>query len=35
MNVIRDSMKEIRASEELKQNTMEYLRVQKRRARWK
>lgn len=35
MNVIRDSMKEIRASEELKQNTMEYLREQKRCARLK
>ncbi len=35
MNVIRDSMKEIRASEELKQNTMEYLREQKRRTRLK
>lgn len=35
MNMIRDSMKGIRASEELKQNTMEYLREQKRRARLK
>lgn len=35
MNMIRDSMKEIRASEGLKQNTMAYLREQKRRARLK
>ena len=30
MNVIRDSMEEIRASKELKRNTMEYLRNQQR-----
>lgn len=32
MNVIRDSMKDIRASEELKRNTLEYLKEQRRRG---
>lgn len=35
MNMIRKSMEEIRASEELKKNTMEYLRRQQRRIRFK